>query len=135
MAGVSAILTIQGVEKLFVLAPYIESAYYSMQGEPMRKLVLILVIVSFLFSGCVSATNVTFYTDPEGADVYVDGKLVGESPTRKRMSNAVWANPRVRVEAEGYKPRSTRVDKEVKAANLALGLLLWWPALLWVQGP
>lgn len=101
----------------------------------MRKLIIILVIVSFLFSSCVSATNVTFYTEPEGAEVYVDDESLGESPTSKRMTNGVWADPRVRVEAEGYKPRSTRVDKELKAANLVLGLLLWWPALLWVHGP
>ena len=101
----------------------------------MRKLIVILVIVSFLFSSCVSATNVTFYTEPEGAEVYVDNESLGDSPTSKRMTNGVWADPRVRVEAEGYKPRSTRVDKELKAANLALGLLIWWPALLWVHGP
>ncbi len=101
----------------------------------MRKLVVVLVLVSFLFSSCVSATNVTFYTDPAGAEVYVDNRPVGESPTSKRMTNGVWADPRVRVEAEGYKSRSTRVDKEVKVANLVLGLLLWWPALLWVHGP
>ena len=101
----------------------------------MRKLIVILVIVSFLFSSCVSATNVTFYTEPEGAEVYVDGQRLGESPTSKRMTNGVWADPRVRVEAEGYKPSSTRVEKELKGVNLALGLLLWWPALLWVHGP
>jgi hypothetical protein len=101
----------------------------------MRKLIVILVIVSFLFSSCVSATNVTFYTEPEGAEVYVDGQRLGESPTSTRMTNGVWADPRIRVEAEGYKPSSTRVDKELKAVNLALGLLLWWPALLWVHGP
>ncbi|NBB90265.1 MAG: PEGA domain-containing protein [Spirochaetes bacterium] len=101
----------------------------------MRKLIVILVIVSFLFSSCVSATNVTFYTEPEGAQVYVDDQYLGESPASKRMTNGVWADSRVHVEAEGYKSSYTRVDKEIKAANLALGLLIWWPALLWVHGP
>ena len=40
---------------------------------------LILVIVLFLFSGCVTRT-ITIKTNPSNALVYVDNELVGESP-------------------------------------------------------
>ncbi|MFP3960383.1 MAG: PEGA domain-containing protein [Spirochaetaceae bacterium] len=99
----------------------------------MRRAIAVIVLVSFGFVGC--ATNVTFYTKPEGAEVYVDDEPIGESPARKRMTNAVWKNPKVRAEQEGYYPRTTNVDKEIKAANLLVGILVWWPTLLWAYGP
>ncbi|MFQ5713005.1 MAG: PEGA domain-containing protein [Candidatus Scalinduaceae bacterium] len=40
---------------------------------------LILVIVLFLFTGCVTRT-ITIRTNPSNALVYVDNELVGESP-------------------------------------------------------
>ncbi len=40
---------------------------------------LILVIVLFLFAGCVTRT-ITVRTNPSNALVYVDNELVGESP-------------------------------------------------------
>ncbi len=40
---------------------------------------LILVIVLFLFAGCVTRT-ITIRTNPSNALIYVDNELVGESP-------------------------------------------------------
>ena len=101
----------------------------------MRRVVGIIVLVVFSLSSCVTATNVTFDTAPDGADVYVDGSRVGESPTSKRISNGIWSDPRVRIEKEGYETMNSELRKELKGVNLAIGLLLWWPALLWVHGP
>jgi hypothetical protein len=101
----------------------------------MRRAVGIAVLVVFSLSSCVTATNVTFDTAPDGADVYVDGSRIGESPTSERISNAIWSDPRVRIEKEGYETINSELHKELKGVNLAIGLLLWWPALLWVHGP
>jgi hypothetical protein len=101
----------------------------------MRRVITVAVLIVFLLSSCVTHTNVTIDTDPEGADVYVDGRPIGESPADQRLSNAIWNSPRVRVEMDGYETINSEVRKELKGVNLAIGLLLWWPALLWVHGP
>ena len=45
-----------------------------MKGSKLIAFLMLLVFVLGV-SGCVSSTRVTFYTDEEGAEVYVDGEL------------------------------------------------------------
>lgn len=93
-----------------------------------------LLLVSFL-SGCVSSTRVSFATDEDGAEVYVDGELIGTTPVEAKLSNAIWDDPDVLIRKDGFKDLRTGVDKEIKAVNLVCGILLWWPSLLYVSGP
>lgn len=104
----------------------------------MKKVIsafLILVILMSIISSCVTKTNVTFNTDVEGADVYVDGEYIGKTPITKKMSNAVWEDPDILIKKDGYQDMQLSVKKEVKTVNLVCGILLWWPSLLWVHGP
>ncbi|AEE17597.1 PEGA domain-containing protein [Treponema brennaborense] len=94
-----------------------------------------VVTAVLLGTGCVSGTNVRFVSDVPGAQVYVDGELVGTTPTAVKLSNAVWESPDVLIVKEGYKDTYTELKKEVKPVNLVCGLLLWWPSLLYVYGP
>ncbi|MBN2874298.1 MAG: PEGA domain-containing protein [Spirochaetales bacterium] len=96
---------------------------------------LLLVLMVFLFSGCVTNTNVRFETSEPGAMVMIDGESIGTTPAQVQMSNAIWEDPDVLIKMEGYKDVRAGVDKEVKGVNLIFGLILWWPSLLWVYGP
>ena len=101
----------------------------------MKQIVLVTLAVGVLLSGCVMTSSVTFDSDPQGADVYVDHRLLGRTPVTISMSNAIWESATVMYRMDGYREARIPVDKEVKATNLVVGLILWWPSLLWVYGP
>ncbi len=101
----------------------------------MNRLIATVLVASVFLTGCVTATNVTFDSSPPGADVFVDGEFVGRTPVSRRIGNGFWVDPTIRVELDGHVPVSADIDKELKGINLALGIALWLPALLWVSGP
>lgn len=101
----------------------------------MKKVLLLFLTCAVFFSSCVMSTRVTIETVPSEAEVYVDGKLIGESPVTEKMSNAFWEDPDILIKKEGYDDLRTDLDKEIITTNLIAGLLLWFPSLLWVYGP
>ena len=104
----------------------------------MRSKVLTAIIALVLIlglAGCVTSTNVTFYSDVEDVEVYVDGQLIGSTPATTKLSNAVWNDPTITLKKEGFKTLTTGLQKEVKGVNIVLGLLVDWPAFLWCYGP
>ena len=100
----------------------------------LKKIVPMFLIVVFL-SSCVTSTNVMFRTDKDGATVKIDGQVVGTTPVRVGLSNAVWEDPDILVQQTGYKDYYGKLRKEIKPVNLIFGLLLWFPSLLWCYGP
>ncbi len=101
----------------------------------MRSFVAGVILIPFFLTSCVTGTDVTFDSVPRGADVYLDGQQIGQTPITRRIGNGFWVDPAVRVELEGFVPVSQTLDKEIKGINLAFGILLWIPSLLWVWGP
>ena len=101
----------------------------------MRKAVVVLLLLGGLLSGCVMSTTVTIDSDPRGAEVYVDNRKIGQTPVTTRMSNGIWEDPSIRLEKEGYSAVYGSLNKDIKPVNLVVGLVLWWPSLLWVYGP
>ena len=55
--------------------------------------VIVSALLLFSFVSCVTSTNVTFYSDVEETEVYVDGQLIGTTPTTTKLSNAIWNDP------------------------------------------
>lgn len=102
------------------------------------RLVLAILIVAVAVTtttGCVTSTTVTLDSAPQGAEVRLDNQVVGTTPTTVRLSNAVWEDPVLNIRADGYRDMYGSLQKEVKAGNLIVGLLLFWPSLLWCFGP
>ncbi|MCQ2591815.1 MAG: PEGA domain-containing protein [Treponema sp.] len=96
---------------------------------------VISVLLLLCLVGCVSSTNVTFYTDVDGAEVFVDGVSIGTTPTSTVLSNAVWIDPVITIKKDGYKDMVTTLNKEIKMTNLVVGLVVFWPDLLYAWGP
>ena len=97
----------------------------------MKKLLLgALVIVLF---GC--STLVRVESEPSGADVYINEQYIGETPAEKRLSDFVGNDYHIRLELEGHQEIRAKLEKEVKADTLIIGLFLLWVPLLWVYGP
>ena len=101
----------------------------------MKRPMATLAVVVVLLSGCVMNTNVVIDSNPQGASVYVDHRLVGETPVTTRQSNAVWEDPGILLVMDGHRDVYGSLKKEIQATNLVVGLLLWAPSLLWAYGP
>ena len=97
--------------------------------------ILLFTIIAVGLVGCVSSSDVTFNTDVDGAEVYIDGELIGTTPTTIELSNAVWEDPDIVIRKTGYKDLKTNLRKEIKGPNVVFGLLLNTWAWLWVYGP
>ena len=106
-----------------------------MKEKTKIMIITVSVLLFFTFTGCVSSTMVTFSTDVEDAEVYVDGSFIGTTPASVKLSNAIWNDPVITIKKDGYKIMNTQVKKEIKGANVALGLTINLPAWLWCYGP
>lgn len=97
-----------------------------------RKAVALALALSVLgASGCASKMMVR--TNPEGAEVYVDGEPLGKSPATWEGTSGL-PNKTVTVEArkEGYEDAVKNVKRsELNAGYMVVGILLFWPAILW----
>ncbi len=102
----------------------------------MKKITLltVLILASLSLTSCLS-TKVTFNSNVEGADVYVDGEHIGKTPVTEKIGNGIWNWPDITVKKAGYKSiKDVQLKKEVKVPTLVLGILFEYP-LLWVYGP
>ena len=101
----------------------------------MKNLLLLLLVFVFILSSCVSKSNVLFKTDVDGAEVFIDGESIGKTPVKTKLSNAIWKDPDILIKQDGYNDNYYTIEKDLKVANLVMGLILWWPTLLYVWGP
>ena len=97
--------------------------------------VLLVIFTVAVTTGCVTHTNVTIDSEPQGAEVRLDNRKVGETPVTLQLSNALWEDPVVHLQADGYRDMYGSLDKEIKGVNLAVGFFLFPPSLLWCYGP
>lgn len=104
----------------------------------MKRKVFAVLVALFVIAGltsCISTTTVTFISNAEDAEVYVDGSYVGKTPVTTQLSNAVWEDPSIIVKKDGYKTEHTYLRKRVVGGNIAIGLFLNQFAFLWCYGP
>ena len=100
-----------------------------MQLQPFRQVrsVLLAVAIGSTVTACATIINgssqsVGFRSQPTGADVFINGILVGQTPVApdlKRMDNHI-----VRIELDGYEPYDFKIDRRVSgwvAGNILFG--------------
>lgn len=83
-------------------------------------------------TGCASilkgtTQKIPISSDPAGADVLVDGSLVGQTPTNVEMKRK--HDHLVTIQKTGYRPKSVAVVKDVGGAvwgNIIAGGLIGW---------
>lgn len=83
--------------------------------------VLMSCLIIFFLTGCT--TTVTFRTDVEGAEIFLDGEPLGTTPVTKKISNLAWVDPDVVIKKQGYKTEHKWLDREVKTVSLIGGVL------------
>ncbi len=92
-----------------------------------------LLCFIFLTAGC--STGVHIDTKPEGVSVRINGKLIGNTPARTRLSDFDFNGYDLSLEKEGYKPLKTNLEKEFKVGAFVTGFFLGYFPWLWVYGP
>ena len=103
-----------------------------------KTVITVIILVLFVFTSCVTSTNVTFTTDIPGAEVFIDGESVGETPVTVSVTNAVWEDQEIIIKKNGIKDLKTSLKKEAKIVNILTGILLpvtLYIPLLFCYGP
>ncbi|QQO09167.1 PEGA domain-containing protein [Breznakiella homolactica] len=97
--------------------------------------------VFFLFmgvlciAGCSTSTKVTIDSSPQGAQVILDGKVIGDTPIYDyKISNRLGRVYSVVLQKEGHQTLHTKLKTETKAASVVGAVLLLVP-VIWVEGP
>ena len=93
---------------------------------------LALFLVFFLTTGCATiikgtTQGVPISSDPSGADILVDGMLVGTTPTDVELKRK--RDHLITIEKKNYSPKSIAVVKNVGGAvwgNIIAGGLIGW---------
>lgn len=94
----------------------------------MRTLAIACAFVLFS-SGCAtlfSGTDeeITFNSSPSGADVVVDGIVVGTTPTTVEIDRPGLEDQDVTIELDGYETRTFELDKEFNTISI-LNIFVW----------
>lgn len=94
----------------------------------MRTLAIACSFVLFS-SGCAtlfSGTDeeITFNSSPSGADVVVDGIVVGTTPTTVEIDRPGLEDQDVTIELDGYETRTFELDKEFNTISI-LNIFVW----------
>lgn len=98
----------------------------------LKKLVTVLLL-GFFLTAC-AANQAAFLSEPAGANVYVDGELVGTTPCQLEYHNGSGDDFEVVIEKAGFEPvvhsfKADEVDHAARQTWLAAGLI-WSP--LWI---
>ena len=81
-----------------------------------------VTVVALLSASCAEVARIT--TEPEGADIFVNGILVGESPQNFPYRSGLPGHFFVKVQKEGYKEiKDARIER-VYRADVSLALLI-----------
>jgi hypothetical protein len=98
----------------------------------MQKTTSVVVTMALAFSlaapGCASSTTIT--SNPEGAQLTIDGQLVGPTPvTFSKASVWAWTKHQVKLELAGYETRTGFVSATISPVHLAIGIICFIPLL------
>ncbi|MFA5625713.1 MAG: PEGA domain-containing protein, partial [Bradymonadales bacterium] len=89
-----------------------------------------IVLILFTFS-CSSSTLIT--SEPSGAQLFINGKNVGQTPYKHKDMKITGSTLSVRLEMEGYETLSTHITKneDLHVGALIGGIFFLWP-FIWI---
>lgn len=93
----------------------------------MKKIIALLILGLFL-SGC-AANQAAFISEPPGAQVMVNGELIGNTPCRLDYHCDSGTEYKVVIQKEGYEPvthtfKSDEIDRGVRAKWVTASIIL-----------
>jgi hypothetical protein len=91
---------------------------------PITLLTFVLTTLGCATVFSPSADQVSFTSDPEGAEVWLDGELVGHTPVIHRIDRQTFSTKRVTVRARGYESATFPLSKSFNKVAI-LNLTLW----------
>jgi hypothetical protein len=93
----------------------------------MKTKILIIALICIYLSSCAlvfkgTKQEVSFRSDPQRAEVYVNGIRMGETPlTLKLVTKQTYA---IEFKIEGFKPKSFQINNKVGAGWVVLDIVL-----------
>lgn len=97
-----------------------------------NKILIYILVFPIIFSSCASSTVID--SIPSNANLYINGKLVGQTPYKHKDTKIVGSSNTVRIEKEDYRTYKTSFAKNEKMAigPLIGGIFLFLP-YLWIM--
>lgn len=101
------------------------------------RLMLLFVVVALLpLVGCATIfkggnEDVTFTSEPQGADVSVDGQPIGQTPVVAKLKSA--KHHIIQMKADGYEPASMTLTNHVGAGWVVWDIFSWFGIALIVD--
>ncbi len=96
------------------------------------KTLAFFMSIIILFSSCASTTMIQ--STPIGADLYLNGELVGKTPYKHKDMKIVGSTTDVRIEKEGFETLNTSFsrDEKVDVGAIIAGVFFLFP-FLWTM--
>ena len=97
-----------------------------------KQITLIILCMTLTACGTLfdrTTDNISFTSEPTSANIYLNGRLMGRTPTTFQVSRSPLSGPtpQIAVEKEGYKRQSFELSKELnKIAIFNLCFLASW---------
>ena len=91
-----------------------------------------LLFASTLLAGCGTlfsgtSDDITFSSQPEGADIYIDGAKRGTTPATVNVDRDAFSDVYATLRMEGYEDRRIKLKKDFTTVSiLNLGNVLFW---------
>jgi hypothetical protein len=98
----------------------------------MKRQIALLCAAATL-SACTE--TVVIRSNPPGARAFLNGHELGLTPATTTLDYTAFSSYQLRLEKEGYLPYDGRLSTEVNIGSLIIGVVVCWPALLWVVQP
>ena len=103
-----------------------------MSLRSIRPVVAIVAVAMLALSiGCASTVEID--SEPQGAEVRIDGQNIGKTPTHYTDNSIVFTTKRVEIKKEGYEPIRTQITRDgpINVGAVIGGFFCAWPLFLW----
>ncbi|MFB6263088.1 MAG: PEGA domain-containing protein [Bradymonadaceae bacterium] len=99
--------------------------------ETFRPPVAVFLSVVLVSAGCASSTRIM--TDPEGAEVYVDGAYEGKTPLTYKDQRLAGTCVNLKVKKSGYETQNHSLcrDERANVGAIIAGIFFWFP-FMWM---